>query len=84
MSRHHTKKITKLLVLVGMGAMLALGCELIVDFDRTRIPVEAAETGPGDSSIPETSTDATVDTGTDAGDTDAADASDAADAPDAD
>lgn len=82
MSRHHTKKITKLLVLVGIGAMMALGCELIVDFDRTKIPVEASETGPGDSSTAETSTDAT--TGTDAADAaDAADASDASDASDA-
>jgi hypothetical protein len=46
--------ITRALVLltVATGA-LAVGCELIVDFDRTKIPVEAvADATVPDSSVP--------------------------------
>ena len=52
-------------VLALVSSMLALGCELIVDFDRTKIVGEdVPETGAPDGT---TGTDAsTVDTGTDA------------------
>ena len=36
----HTHRIRRGLVLTIMTAALGLGCELIVDFDRTKIPVE--------------------------------------------
>jgi hypothetical protein len=37
------RKITSALVLVtAVSGAFALGCELIVDFDRTKIPVEDA------------------------------------------
>jgi hypothetical protein len=68
-------KITQGLVLLAIasGALLA-GCELIVDFDRTRIPIEG-----GDATGPDSGAPATPDSGTptpDAGD--AGDISDAA------
>jgi hypothetical protein len=82
-----TNKITKLFVLIGSASAMALGCELIVDFDRTKIPVEASDANVTDSAV----SDAPVDTGTeaavDSGDAGADapdDAADAADAPDAD
>ena len=81
-------KIQKGLVLISMSAgMFAVGCELIVDFDRTKIPVEITEASipdvvtpdgyvPIDASGTETST-----ADADAGSTvDAADAADDADA----
>jgi hypothetical protein len=81
------KSITKALFLLVLpsavvGVFSLSACELIVDFDRTRI--DAGQTGdtgaqPGpDSSIPDTGTDTST---TDAGDA-SSDAS--ADAPDAD
>jgi hypothetical protein len=79
-----TSTMKKALVLVTVSSAFALGCELIVDFDRTKIPVEgAAETGVPDVSAatPESGTPDTgapVDGGQDA--TDAADAGDAGDA----
>lgn len=84
-------KIKKALVLTIASSAFALGCELIVDFDRTKIPVEgAAEAGTDattpDTGAPDTGTDTgATDAGTDATDaaTDAADASDAADDADA-
>jgi hypothetical protein len=46
------RKITKALVLViASSGAFALGCELIVDFDRTKIPVE-------DASVPDSSFEA--------------------------
>jgi hypothetical protein len=76
----------KAFVLALVSSMLALGCELIVDFDRTKIVGEevpetgAADGTPGiDASPVDTGTDApAADTGTDAPAADAAD--DAADA----
>lgn len=63
-------KIQKGLVLAILTTGLcAAGCELIVDFDRTRIPIEDAGT-----SVPDATTDGAP--GTDAG-TDATDESDA-------
>jgi hypothetical protein len=81
-------KIKKGLILVSIAAgALAVGCELIVDFDRTKIPVEETpETSIPDANLLETSTpvqDAgdAGDTGTDAqqdaGGEDAGDAGDA-------
>jgi len=69
-----------LFVLVALS-MFGLGCELIVDFDRTQIPVEDA--GQFDATQPETGTDASdaqaeASEAGDAGDADA-DASDALD-----
>jgi hypothetical protein len=53
----------KAFVLALVSSMLALGCELIVDFDRTKIVGEdVPETGTPETSTP---TDATTDTGTD-------------------
>ncbi len=85
-------KIKKALVLTIASSAFALGCELIVDFDRTKIPVEgAAEAGTDattpDTGAPDTGTPDTgaTDAGTDATDAghDAADAADAADDADA-
>jgi len=79
------RKIRNRIVLVAAVGTLALGCELIVDFDRTKIPVEGTDGATSDSSV-----DASIDTfqpdtsvadAADAGDgsADAADAADAAD-----
>lgn len=51
--------IRKSLFFVFAVSVGAMGCELIVDFDRTKIPVETV-----DADIP--GTDAGTDTGTDA------------------
>ncbi|MDF2694308.1 MAG: hypothetical protein K0S65_2691 [Labilithrix sp.] len=60
-------KIQKGLVLLTITAgVFAAGCELIVDFDRTKIPVETPDTGVPDVNVPETSTPG--DGGSDAGD----------------
>jgi hypothetical protein len=41
-----TIKVQKALILVSIAAgVLAAGCELIVDFDRTKIPVENIDSG---------------------------------------
>jgi hypothetical protein len=58
--------IRKGVLFVFVGATFGLGCELIVDFDRTKIPVEgndaaivtgdAAIDAPIDTSTPDTST----------------------------
>lgn len=84
-------KIRKAVLLVIASGAFALGCELIVDFDRTKIPVEGSDSA---TVTPEASTDgSSVDssqpdtsTVTDAGDeADALDAAEAAtDAPDGD
>ena len=75
-----TTPYTKALILVSIAAgMFAAGCELIVDFDRTKIPVESVDSGGlidaaglGDGAV------------TDAGNTsDAADAANEEDASDA-
>ena len=77
-------QIRKGLILISVASMFVLGCELIVDFDRTKIPVESTETGPpGDATLPDVVTDAPDEAAADGGDADApttgdADASDAA------
>ena len=80
------RKVRNRLLLVVASGVLALGCELIVDFDRTKIPPDGTDAATSDSSI-DASIDtsqpdsAQADTGTDAPDSgvDAADAADAAD-----
>ena len=75
------RKTRKGLVLIAFASALGLGCELIVDFDRTKIPVETT-----DGATPSTdgSFDSTIDTNQpDTSVIDAADAADAADAFDA-
>lgn len=77
----------KLFVLALVSSALALGCELIVDFDRTKIVgEEVAETGAADATPADSSTttdsasDATNDSASDAGsDATDADVQDAAD-----
>lgn len=58
-------KIRKGVLLVVGAGTLALGCELVVDFDRTKIPVEGNDAAivtdssidaPSDTSQPDTST----------------------------
>ena len=78
-------RIRKGVVFVVAAGALGLGCELIVDFDRTKFPVEGSDATAGADSSIDASFDATQpDTST----TDAADAAvaadAAADAPDAD
>ncbi len=69
-------KMKKAFVLALVSSSLALGCELIVDFDRTRIPVEGAPEASADGATPPDT--GAPDTGADTGATDAAtDATDA-------
>jgi len=79
-----TIKLQKALLLVSLGAgLLAAGCELVVDFDRTKIPVDIADSGilidaaglGGETSTPTGDADAPTEAGSDA--------SDAGDTPDA-
>jgi hypothetical protein len=75
-------KITQGLVLLAIasGALVA-GCELIVDFDRTRIPIEGGDATIPDSGAPTPDSGApTPDSGTPT--TDAGDAGDISDAAD--
>ncbi|WP_394837441.1 hypothetical protein LVJ94_11085 [Pendulispora rubella] len=61
-----------------VAAMIVAGCEIAVDFDRTKIPVDdggATDTGVQDTSTP---TDTGTDTGTDSGNDAGSDAGDAA------
>ena len=88
--KHSTQtRMQKVFVLVAVSAMFVAGCELIVDFDRTKIVVEGTPESGGGDALP--GTDAPIDTGpgTDAGDAGdggdggpPADAADASDAPD--
>ncbi len=83
------RKVRNRLLLVVVSGVLALGCELIVDFDRTKIPPDGTDGATPDSSIdasidtsqPDTST---ADTSTDAPTDSGVDAEDAADAADGD
>jgi hypothetical protein len=83
--------IRKGVLFVVVSATFGLGCELIVDFDRTKIPVEGNDAAivsdgsidaPFDASGIETGPDATD--AADAADTSVADAGNEADAPDGD
>jgi len=50
-----TNKLQKRLVLLTLlSGMFAVGCELIVDFDRTKIPVEVSEASVPDANVSET------------------------------
>ena len=82
-------RIRKVVVLTIAAGALGLGCELIVDFDRTRIPVEGSDATTGSDSSVDASFDVSQpDTSTadaaDAADTSVVDAADAADAADGD
>jgi hypothetical protein len=83
------KTIRRTLALVAAFSALALGCELIVDFDRTKIPIEGTDAtptvdgqGPVDTGV-DTGADAAKEAG-DAGDGGADAADTGADAPDGD
>ena len=65
-------KIQKGLVLATViAAMFAVGCELIVDFDRTQIPVDTGDSSVPDVNVPDTGAtpDAGDEGGADAGET---------------
>lgn len=71
-------KFQKGLVLLTVTAgMLAVGCELIVDFDRTKIPVETPEASVPDVLVPETSVPTEAGADGEAPEGDAGDAGDA-------
>ncbi|MFO0637967.1 MAG: hypothetical protein U0183_02050 [Polyangiaceae bacterium] len=67
-----TKKARLLLLVASLGVAFLAGCELIVDFDRTKIPAEAVDSSvpPRDSSTdtsaPDAGSDATADASVDA------------------
>jgi hypothetical protein len=63
-----TKKARLLLLAASLGVAFLAGCELIVDFDRTKIPAEAVDSSvpPRDSSTDTAAPDATTDATTDA------------------
>jgi hypothetical protein len=68
-------RLRKALLFVIAASALGLGCELIVDFDRTKIPVEGSD---GAVVVPDgSSVDAPIDTNSP--DTSTVDAADAAD-----
>ncbi len=78
-------KIRKAIVLIVAASTFALGCELIVDFDRTKIPVETIEAGGAldASSLDDANgggTDSGTDSGVDAAETSTEDAGDGGDA----
>lgn len=82
--------IRKGLLFVIAASAFGLGCELIVDFDRSRIPVEGADATTSDGSLDAPVTETGVDAAdaADASETEAAaqdaDAADVADADDPD
>lgn len=84
------KKAKRALLLVIAMSAFGLGCELIVDFDRSRIPVEGTDATPQIDATPDVTTDqGAPDSGNDAakeaGDAEAGPDADAADdAPDGD
>jgi hypothetical protein len=72
-----------------VAGALGLGCELIVDFDRTKIPVEGSDAATAadssvDSSFDVTQPDTSTADAADAADTSVTDAGNEADAPDGD
>ncbi len=62
------KKTRALFLAIPLGVALLAGCELIVDFDRTRIPADATDSSvtPRDAQTDTSAPDATVDATTDA------------------
>jgi len=78
-----SRKITKALVLASIAAgTFVAGCELVVDFDRTKIPVDLTEASVVDANVAETGVliEAGSDDAGDAGDADITDAATDADA----
>lgn len=84
------KTSVRVLALVIAASAAGLGCELIVDFDRTLIPTEGADSGGTvpdssiDVAVPDTSTPDAADAQPDAPETSTPDADAADDAPDGD
>ena len=77
-------RIRKGVVLVVVAGAFGLGCELIVDFDRTKIPVEGSDSAVGtdssfDASFDVSQPDTSTADAADAADTSVTDAADAAD-----
>ena len=73
-------KLNKILVLISVtSGIAALGCELIVDFDRTRIPVETTE-GGAEAGATDASNDAPTTPDAEAGTNETGDAGSDADA----
>jgi len=78
-----TKNVRLTLLGISLGVAFLAGCELIVDFDRTRIPADAADgaapprDATTDTAAPDSSVDAS-DGGSDASDATTGDASDGA------
>ena len=81
-----TTQLTKALILVTVvSGVLAAGCELIVDFDRTKIPVEPVDAGLIDAAgfdeggiiNPEDAGDGSTEAATEEAGADAGDAGDA-------
>ena len=75
-------RIRKGVVLVVATGALGLGCELIVDFDRTKIPQEGSDSSVGtdssvDASFDVSQPDTSSGDAADAADTSVADAADA-------
>lgn len=67
--RHPRARLARGLVLVTLVCgMFGVGCELIVDFDRTRIPFEGVEASSGDATLVDTGAPTEAGTGTDAAD----------------
>ena len=83
-----TKKLRLTVLGISLGVAFLAGCELIVDFDRTRIPADATDASvtPRDSATGDSAVDASDLDASDAATTDAADAAttDASDAAAAD
>lgn len=79
--KRNIRSLKKVVLLATFASSFALGCELIVDFDRTRIPVEGGDATTADTGTPTADT-GTSDTGTstDAAAEAASDAGTAADA----
>ncbi len=79
-----TKKLRLTVLGISLGVAFLAGCELIVDFDRTRIPADATDasvtprdSATGDSAVDASDLDAS-DAGSDASDSATTDASDSA------
>jgi len=76
-----TIKVQKALILVSIAAgVLAAGCELIIDFDRTKIPVENVDAGGAIDAASLGDGATTADTGTEDANTEASTGEDAGDA----
>jgi hypothetical protein len=82
----HARRSNKAFLLLLAGSALVVGCELIVDFDRTKIPIEDAgipETSTNETGAPDATDEVAPEAGSDADAADAADSNDAAEEADA-